>query len=417
MNRELGERMPKSSHLLIIAFTLAMQCLLSERASAQYMFLDANGDSTFTAADSLRNGENHIGIWLITDTNRSGTPASCAGSNLAILSYEFILRASGAGIEWGQYQNSQSTMTVSFGAHSVGMDFYRGFGGSTSLSPGKYLLGLLTVDVFSPSVAIQVVPDSPLGGGLATSFGSNCPGQDGDNTLKLGTDWLDVDGLATSGFMAFGGASPVIAASGEGRIYLGGNLIPPPYELAFVGQDLTVNGLALPLQPAPYQAIALSAPEQEEAAFGERIVALADSLREAGLSVPDVAAWLESVCKASSIITTSSVRLPTVSWQFASGRRSGIKLRSDSPVGVVQNRERARLEKLEHFRSLLDMGSYIFIFGPGARLVIPSHLTAKADAVIQKLRSGEALPMEDGQRFPPLLQDQLRQPIRLVRSR
>jgi hypothetical protein len=63
------------------------------------------------------------------------------------------------------------------------------------MAAGKYRLGTLVLQILSGSPRIDIAPASDLLGTLSTSFGSNCPGLDNDNTLKLGSDWQDCDGL------------------------------------------------------------------------------------------------------------------------------------------------------------------------------------------------------------------------------
>ena len=78
--------------LVIVAF--------APRASAQYMYLDSNGDGIHTDADEMNpNGTpTSVDVWIRTDSNQDGTPAVChsdAATPLTIQGYRFNLEAVG----------------------------------------------------------------------------------------------------------------------------------------------------------------------------------------------------------------------------------------------------------------------------------------------------------------------------------
>ncbi len=176
--------------------------LLAPAAHAQYLYIDANGDGVHTAADVLvPGGTTTLDLWLVTNGNRDGGAATCAsGEDLTINSYEFILRATNGNMTWGSFTNLQADMVTSFGAHSSTTEFYAGFGGGTILPPGTYRLGTLNASpaLGTPALSFASTPTT-LPGALLTSFGSQCLGQDQDNTMKLGTDWFDADGADYGG--------------------------------------------------------------------------------------------------------------------------------------------------------------------------------------------------------------------------
>ena len=180
-------------------------------ASAQYIYLDANGDGVHTAADVLAPvGTTAFDLWLVTNANRDGGAATCTtGEDLTINSYEFILRATNGIMAWGAFTNLQPDMSTSFGSQSTTAEFYAGFGGGTILPPGTYRLGTLeaTPALGTPALAFVAAP-ATLQGVFATAFGSQCLGQDQDNTLKLGADWFDADGAVYGGTAQ---AAPVLA--------------------------------------------------------------------------------------------------------------------------------------------------------------------------------------------------------------
>jgi hypothetical protein len=71
---------------------------------------------------------------------------------------------------------------------------------SASLPPGKYLLGTLTITVTSGFPSVQIVPRLTHPFIDATSFGSHCDEHtDEANSIILGQDWFDVDGLDRPG--------------------------------------------------------------------------------------------------------------------------------------------------------------------------------------------------------------------------
>jgi hypothetical protein len=78
-------------------------------ASAQYMFLDSNGDAAHTAADLLNtNGTpTTVTLYLVTDANRDGGAAVCNtdDGDLTINSYGVALQASGGTVSFTGFTN------------------------------------------------------------------------------------------------------------------------------------------------------------------------------------------------------------------------------------------------------------------------------------------------------------------------
>ncbi len=170
--------------------------------TSSYMYLDASGDGSHQAEEHLKDqGPTLLGIWLSTDLNKLGYPAECISHDgaLSIISYEMILRATGGTVAWGPFTNNQPGMDVSFLEASSPTEYHNGFGGMELHPPGLYKVGELQVTVLSGNPRIDIVPSTVLSGGFTTSFGSNCFGTDYDNTLKLGTDWTEVDGVGPPG--------------------------------------------------------------------------------------------------------------------------------------------------------------------------------------------------------------------------
>ncbi len=165
------------------------------RASAQYLYLDLNGDGLNTPADVLNGVPVNADIYLRTDTNRDGSPTTCASGSqpLSIGSFEFILHSS-APVAWGTLVGSGFFGSATRTEHNA-TDFYAGYFDSTEvfLAPGQYHVGTLSIaPVGSPLLAFAT--STPLSATYLTSFGSQCKGQDADYTMKLGRDWHDANG-------------------------------------------------------------------------------------------------------------------------------------------------------------------------------------------------------------------------------
>jgi hypothetical protein len=171
------------------------------------MYLDSNADGVNTVADVVHAvGPTVIDIWLDTAHNRDGSGTTCLyepEKPLTIFSYHVNLQASGGTVSYSSYRNRVAEMgPVGSPVPSDSVDFASGlFYTPTSLvlPAGKYLLGTLTVYAGSGMPSIQVVPGDFFSGSMEmTAFGSLCGGSLYTNTLVLGTDWFDIDGLAFS---------------------------------------------------------------------------------------------------------------------------------------------------------------------------------------------------------------------------
>jgi hypothetical protein len=180
---------------------IALVLALSSPASAQYMYLDSDRDGVHTAADVLHEvGPTVVDIWLDTGHNRDGSVTVCAANPatpLDIFSYLANLRASGGTVSYSTFTNRVSQMGFVQAGSSNNTDFATGVFGlppGTVLPPGKYLLGTVTVNVMSGTPSLEVI-DFGVNSTDPTSFGSHCPGSVFENTITLGYDWFDVDGL------------------------------------------------------------------------------------------------------------------------------------------------------------------------------------------------------------------------------
>ncbi|HEY6573189.1 MAG TPA: FG-GAP-like repeat-containing protein, partial [Candidatus Eisenbacteria bacterium] len=199
-----GQAASLPSPASIIAFVLAILLLTcyATLASAQYMYLDTNGDGVNTVADVIApGGTTNVDVWLDTSRNRDGSRAACVSGDgpLSLAGYELILGAVDGTVTWGPFQNARPGFTGSGGGSSTPTlaqsDSYSG----TVLIPGTYRLSTIAVTPASGTPSLIIPAPASPGAAAASSFVSTCSGTDLDNTLKLGTDWFDTDGAAYGG--------------------------------------------------------------------------------------------------------------------------------------------------------------------------------------------------------------------------
>jgi hypothetical protein len=182
--------------------SLSVSIALAGSARAQYLFLDSNGDAVHTAADVVASsGATSIDVWLVTNANRDGSPAACVtgDGDLTVNAYEFVLRTSNGTVSWGAAVNQITAFSTPYGNAALGADIHVGWVGGTPLPPGAYRLATVPVTVTAGTPDIQIVGSTLIGPNYGTSFGSLCSGSDFDNTMKLGREWNDTDGLAWGG--------------------------------------------------------------------------------------------------------------------------------------------------------------------------------------------------------------------------
>jgi len=183
----------------IVHLSLSLVLFLSAcNSSAQYMYLDTNGDGIHSAADQLLpSATTEVDIYLKTNTNRS-SPATCVTEQpFSLNSYSFILRADcdSAQVIFGRFVNDVAHFSTNFGGQVAGNEIWIGRGGGTFQAPGTYKLGTLRVTTMDRCACLHFAPSSVANASAFTGFGSQCEGANQDNTLYLGTDWFDVDGL------------------------------------------------------------------------------------------------------------------------------------------------------------------------------------------------------------------------------
>lgn len=186
---------------LSLLFVLLLAPIVPLPAHAQYMFLDTNGDGLSSAADVIQpSGTTTLDLWLRTNADRSGNTVTCntGDGELTLNGYEFILHATNGTVTWGAVTNQAPGFGNSGAPATSGTDLHAGAFG-TSLAPGSYRLASIVVSPATGTPAIEIAQSTPLSGSFLTAFASQCSGFDVSNTITLGVDWHDVDGVAYGG--------------------------------------------------------------------------------------------------------------------------------------------------------------------------------------------------------------------------
>jgi len=164
-------------------------------ASAQYMYLDVDGNGVCDSDDVISGTTTSVDIWLSTDHNGDGSEAFCPTFQpLTFNSYTWILRSSG-GITFGTWVDAMA-FTTQFASGAAGNDRWIGRGSGTINDPGLYRLGTQNITVTAGSPVLSIVTNTSAAPSARTSFGSQCEGSLGDNTLRLQVEWNDVCGTA-----------------------------------------------------------------------------------------------------------------------------------------------------------------------------------------------------------------------------
>ncbi len=186
---------------------------IGEPASAQYMWIDVNGDGingcttpgVASDDDVLSPATTSIDIYLSTNRKKDGSAAVCpTGEALTINSYTFVLSNGSGGVAYGQWTDAMGFSIAAGGPSLNTTDYFIGRASATIQSPGTYKLGSLAVTV-TGSPKLDILAHSTIDGTSQTSFGSQCEGQDFNNTMRYGEnvdqvapgDWNDVCGTDT----------------------------------------------------------------------------------------------------------------------------------------------------------------------------------------------------------------------------
>ena len=178
-------------------------------ASAQYMYLDANGDGINTAADKMNDsGATRLAVYLDTARDRNGSPVSCNSHTgepfsvpaIDIFAYIVTLKVGGApgsAVTWGAWGDSVGFTDVFVGEQRTDQAFVvsRFAGRGATLPPGLYKLGTIDVTVAVGAPSIRVSNGVATFVDNFTGFGTDCDGSVNANTYTLGIDWFDTDGV------------------------------------------------------------------------------------------------------------------------------------------------------------------------------------------------------------------------------
>ena len=184
--------------LLVLAAFIALA--IGVPASAQYMYIDVDGDGLNTAADVLTASTTGVDIYLATDKKLTDPnnydsaviPTTCQTDPvpLTINSYQIILTAPQGGITYGLWTDNMG-FDIPVGNAQGGNDKVIGWASATSQPPGTYKLGHLALGV-SGNATLTFAVTTSLAGDVFTCFGSQCGGLDFDNTPKYNTDWQSI---------------------------------------------------------------------------------------------------------------------------------------------------------------------------------------------------------------------------------
>ena len=138
--------------VLVALLSVVAVAGLAQVASAQYMYMDTNGNGIHDAGDKLNvnNDSTVVDIYLNTNHNRDGSTADCntvPGTVMDINSYAINLAVTGGTATYRNYINRQSTafpnqaQTLNTGDGTFKTGFF-----SFTYSPGGLLrLGTLTI--------------------------------------------------------------------------------------------------------------------------------------------------------------------------------------------------------------------------------------------------------------------------------
>src|SRR2546428_8721191 len=202
--------------VLVTLLTVVAVAGLAQVASAQYMYMDTNGNGIHDTGDRMNANTDStvVDFYLNTTLNRNGSTVTCntvPGTAMDINSYAFNIVATNGTVTYRNYINRQSTafpnqaQVVNAGDGS----FKTGFFSFTYTPGGLFRLGTLTIQGTGGSPHIDFVDIIPASQDF-TSFGTPCPGIAGNNTYRLDGpntqafyagpgDWFDNDGLPAAG--------------------------------------------------------------------------------------------------------------------------------------------------------------------------------------------------------------------------
>ncbi len=183
-----------------LAVPVVIALLAGAPASAQYIYIDTNGDGMNTWADSLNStGTTAVDIWIDTGSNRNGTHGNC--SEPGLVSFSMNLKAVGGTVNWGTFT---SAIASASGPPAVSnpTEYHIALGitdpASTNTPLALYKLGTLPVEIVSGTPCLDFATSTSMSPRHSTSFGEGCHGPRWDHTSRLGDDWNDKDGVVAT---------------------------------------------------------------------------------------------------------------------------------------------------------------------------------------------------------------------------
>src|SRR5262249_53548509 len=89
---------------------LLLLLLVAAPASAQYMFLDTNGDAAHTSADVLTTGSQTVNVYLDTNHNKDGSAATCDADGVSPLTINsYVFNFTGTNVTYSGFTNDMGS--------------------------------------------------------------------------------------------------------------------------------------------------------------------------------------------------------------------------------------------------------------------------------------------------------------------
>jgi hypothetical protein len=388
---------PAKNSLCRLLFAIASLLVLGvSQASAQYMFLDSNGDGRHDRRDRLRRqGWSEVDVWLDLTTNRDPTERSTiAADKQTLAAYELAIHGS-VTMEWGAFTPADPSMKVIRGPLVGTGEFYIAVEGSRALKGPKHRLGRLRLRPVSGNGDLEILPCLALEDTAYTSFQL----QRGGRKLRLGPtlvltptatviegDWHDADGVRLE-------PEPQPSRSlrvDRGILYVAWNRMSPPFDLRIVEGRAVVNGYALPEPPRP----PLPDPTPKDIArYRASTFAYAVGLMAQRWGVEATSAWIEGY-QLSPAVDSVRVR-PGGATVFYRGHGSEIVFcpswvaqpgSSHGPLDPLQ-------DLLDEWGRVLRSRSLLNIWNAGKFMTLGSG--ERTDEAIRKLQRKELLSRND----------------------
>ncbi|HSQ60243.1 MAG TPA: PKD domain-containing protein [Acidobacteriota bacterium] len=175
--------------LLAVSVAALLATIRPLPADAQYLFLDADGDSLNNHGYEYSNADTAtIDVYIVTDRNPDGSPAVCESGDgtLDLWGYTVSLATLLGPFTLVSVENPYPQLTASFppDVHPYGMTL--GYAGSWTLPPGIHrLLRLRLVFVGYGGNLVFVQESCHTLPGVGTTISTLCPGADADFTMPI----------------------------------------------------------------------------------------------------------------------------------------------------------------------------------------------------------------------------------------